>query len=266
MIIRFLTILTLFMTTMSIHAQAGQSIVYKHANVPLEGYWAPSKCIKENPGKKFPTIIVLHQWMGLGAHEKDRADTYANNTTTCYNAFAADLYGQGIRPQNKDEALAESTKYRSHPDLAIKRIQTAINFVKALGVVDGNKIALVGYSFGGGFAIDYARSGGAVQGVVSFYGNLKSRLPETNPARIKTPIEVHNGANDTYITARHIERFKKEMGQTSIVSSFYNYDGAVHGFSQKDVGNDPSTGLAYNADVDKTSWERHLNFLASVFK
>lgn len=266
MITRLLAMLLLFTIVTSVEAQAGQNIIYKDGNTALEGYWAPSKCIKENPGKNFPTIIVLHQWKGLTNHEKKRADMYAGNTETCYNAFAADIYGQNIRPENTEEAKTESAKYRQNPKLAIQRIQTAIDFVKALSVVDTNNIALTGYSFGGGFAIDFVRSGGTVNGVVSFYGNLKSRLPETNPALIKAAVEVHHGANDTYITPRHIERFKKEMGQTGMMWDFYEYPDAVHAFSQKEAGNDPSTGLAYNADADKKSWARHLEFLSKIFK
>jgi dienelactone hydrolase len=33
------------------------------------------------------------------------------------------------------------------------------------------------------------------------------------------------------------------------------YSGAVHSFTQKSVGNDPSKGAAYNANADKRSWE-----------
>jgi len=265
MIIRFLTLLTAFITLMSMTAQAGQSVVYKHGNTALEGYWAPSKCIKENPGKKFPTIVILHQWMGLGGHEKVHANMYANDTSLCYNAFAADIYGQGIRAANTHEARKISGQYKKSAGLAIQRIQSAIDFVRALKVVDASKIALTGYSFGGAFAIDYARSGGDVNGVVNFYGSPKTRLPKTNPANITAAIEFHHGANDPYVLARHINILKDEMAHNSVMFNFYEYEGAVHGFSQKELGNNPSSGLAYNAEADETSWARHLEFLQKVF-
>lgn len=57
---------------------------------------------------KRPAILVIHQWTGLSDYEKRRSRMLAEMG---YNVFAADIYGQGIRPQ-APEAGTVAGKYK----------------------------------------------------------------------------------------------------------------------------------------------------------
>src|SRR5262245_3817480 len=92
-------------------ATAGEAMIYHDGNVELEGYWVPSAC-KDKPA---PLVLVVHQWRGLSANEKMRADMLSHE---CYNAFAVDMYGKGIRPDNNDDAGKQAGIYKGDPALA----------------------------------------------------------------------------------------------------------------------------------------------------
>ena len=44
------------------------------------------------------------------------------------------------------------------------------------------------------------------------------------------------------------------------------YAGAVHAFTEKDAGDDPSKGVAYNEKADQRSWAATPGFLDEIFR
>ena len=236
---------------------AGEIKTYQHGDTVLEGYWVPASC--ETPKG---TVLVTHQWMGLGDYEKGRADMLAED---CYNAFAVDVYGQGIRPANRQEAAAASSKYKSNPDLARDRMNAAVEYVKTLPGVDADYLAAIGYCFGGTMVLELARSGADLDGVVSFHGGLKTSAPATEDGSIKSAIQVHHGDADPYVPKEEVAVFKEEMRKSNSDWHFIGYADAVHAFTEKEAGNDPSKGAAYNKKADIRSWAYTHDFLEEIF-
>jgi dienelactone hydrolase len=241
-------------------AAAGMDVVYYDGDTPLEGYWAPSTCLSETPA---PVVLVIHQWKGLGAYEKMRADMLA---TQCYNAFAVDMYGKGIRPQSNEEAGALAGTFKNDPQMARRRMTAALNFARMDGSVDGTRVAAIGYCFGGGMALELARSGSNISSVISFHGNLASKEPVTAPGIIHAMVQVHHGADDPHVPPDEIAAFKTEMAGARTDLEFISYPGAVHAFTDKRAGNDPAAGVAYNAEADRQSWATALEFLDKTLK
>src|SRR5687768_10247682 len=68
-------------------------IEYKQGSTTLEGLWVYDDAVQ---GKR-PSILVVHQWKGLGAYETKRSHMLAK---LGYNVFAVDIYGKGVRPSN----------------------------------------------------------------------------------------------------------------------------------------------------------------------
>jgi len=89
---------------------AGETVKYMDGDVELEGYYVPSRC--GDLKASYPTVMVIHQWKGLTGNEKMRAEMLSRQ---CYNAFAIDMYGKGIRPTTMKDAAAESSKYKKMP-------------------------------------------------------------------------------------------------------------------------------------------------------
>lgn len=242
-------------------AHAGDAMIYKDGDVELEGYFQASSC---SAARHFPapTILVIHQWMGITDNEKMRVDMLSKN---CFNAFAVDMYGKGIRPANTDEAGKLATMYKSDAALGRKRITAALDFVKTLPNVKADKIAVMGYCFGGTMALELVRSGADIKGAISFHGALATPMPVTAPGVIKASIQVHHGAADPLVPPAEVEAFTKEMNTANADWSLTQYAHAVHAFTQKEAGNDPSGGVAYNEKADRRSWDATLGFLREIF-
>ena len=236
-------------------AKSGQTVTYQDGDTLLEGYWAPALC----GAPEAPVVMIVHQWKGAGAYEKRRADMLAEK---CYHAFVIDMYGQGVRPKTPDAAGAEAGKYKGDPALARRRLTAALDYARGRENVDKDKIAVIGYCFGGTMALELARSGADIAAAISFHGGLSSKAPVTEKGAVKAAIQVHHGAADPHVPPAEVEGFVQEMNKADADWMLSSYAHAVHAFTEKEAGNDPSKGAAYDEKADKRSWEGTLAFLS----
>jgi dienelactone hydrolase len=234
-----------------------QTIEYKDANTVLEGYLAYDDTLKG----KMPTVLIVHEWTGLGPYVKRRAQELAG---LGYVAFGVDIYGKGIRPANPQDAAKEAAIYRNDRQLMRRRALAGLAEVKQLPFVDPNSIAAIGYCFGGGVVLELARSGADVKGVVSFHGNLDTSHPE-DAKNIRAKILVCQGANDPYVPKEQVMAFWNEMQNAKVNWQMNVYGNAVHSFTNPDSGSDPSEGVAYNKEADLRSWQAMKAFFNDIF-
>ena len=234
-----------------------QVIEYKEGDQVLEGYLAYDTKAKG----KLPAVLVVHEWMGLGPYAKKRAEMLASMG---YVAFAADIYGKGIRPNNPKDAAAESSKYKSNPPLLRARVQAALQELLKQKNVDKNKVAAIGYCFGGTTVLELARANADIKGVVSFHGALSSPAAK-DTKEVKAKVLVLHGADDPYVPDAEVKNFEEEMRKAKADWQLVKYSGAVHSFTNPDAGSDNSKGAAYNAAADKRSWAHMKAFFAEIF-
>ncbi len=210
-----------------------------------------------------PVVMVLPEWWGLTDYAKDRAKKLAE---LGYFAIAVDFYGDGKTVETPDEAKALATPFYEIP-VNTKRIFDAakaqiLNFPAA----NYDKIAVIGYCFGGAHALNMARQERDLKGAVSFHGNLKSGVKPKNNV---VPILVCNGEADSFVSPEEIQAFKKEMDSAKINYTFINYPNALHSFTNPastEVGKKFGMKVAYNKAADEKSWEDMKQFLTKVFK
>jgi len=126
----------------------GKEITYAEGNTKLKGYLAKP----ESAGKK-PGVVVLHAWMGVTEFEKNSADNLAK---LGYYALAADSYGENTRPKNTSEAGQFAGKYKNDRQTYRARIKASIDQLIKAGA-DPERIAIIGYCFGGTGALEAAR-------------------------------------------------------------------------------------------------------------
>lgn len=234
-----------------------KTVHYREGGTTLEG-----RLVYDDKRAKRPCVIVVHDWNGPDDYELGRAKQLAGQG---YTALVADIYGRGIRPKNPQESAAESAKYGADRALTRRRIGAAVRFAMNQPQVDRNRIAAIGYCFGGMVVLELARMGAAVQGVVSFHGNLSN--PKPSDARlIRTQVLVLHGAADPLVPPAQVAAFEREMKAAKKPYKLVAYPNAVHSFTQKHAGNDPSTGVAYNAEADRKSWSELQTFLKRVLK
>lgn len=246
-----------FLSQTAFAALVNQTVEYKQAETTLEGYLAYDDSVA---GKR-PAVIVVHEWKGLDDYAKMRAEKLAS---LGYVAFAADIYGKGVRPQNHQEAGAISGAYKSDRSLMRQRARAAYEYLKQHELVDSASIAAIGYCFGGTTVLEMARAGFDLKGVASFHGALDTPVP-AEQGDIKSKILVFHGARDPFVPQKDVLNFQQEMTQAGADWQLVVFGGAVHRFTVSDAGDDPSKGFAYHKAADERSWEMLKSFLNEIF-
>jgi dienelactone hydrolase len=246
----------LFALTM-ISSQAQQAVSYNDENQKLEG-------IVSVPEKKIANgnaVLLLPAWMGIDNNAKENAAELAK---LGYLTFVADIYGVDKRPTNKSEAGKLAGFYKTNIKEYQKRILLALNELIKQGA-NPDKIAVIGYCFGGTGAIEAARTSMNVRGVVSFHGGLGREASRTIEP-IKTKVLVLHGADDFYVPETEIKAFQDEMRTAKADWQMVYYANSVHAFTHKDAGNDNSKGAAFNEKAAMRSWEAMKVFFEEIFR
>jgi dienelactone hydrolase len=238
----------------------GKTVEYSAQGVVMKGYLAYDENIK---GKR-PGVLVVHEWWGLNDYARKRARMLAD---LGYTALALDMYGEGKEAVHPDDAGKFSSELMKNFDVAKARFMAAMDFLKQQPTVDPNRIAAIGYCFGGGVVLNMARQGMDLRGVASFHGGLTAVKPAQSGS-VKAKILVLNGADDKFTTPEQIEAFKQEMRTAGADFRFINYPGAIHSFTNPEadvLGKKFNLPMAYNADADRNSWDEMKKFLNAIF-
>jgi dienelactone hydrolase len=239
----------------------GKTVEYSAQGTVMKGYLA----YEENVKGKRPGVLVVHEWWGLNDYARKRAQMLAE---LGYTALGLDMYGGGKQAVHPDDAGKFSSELMANFDLAKTRFIAGMDFLKQQPTVDPNRIAAIGYCFGGGVVLNMARQGVDLKGVASFHGGL-SAVKLAQPGMVKAKILVLHGADDKFVTSEQIEAFKQEMKSAGANLQFISYPGAIHSFTNPEAdayGKKFNLPLAYNASADKKSWEEMKKFLSLIFK
>jgi dienelactone hydrolase len=255
-----LTALLLCCSPLALAAVQTQEIPYTSADgTRLIGYHAWDDAIQ---GKR-PGVIVVHEWWGLNDYAKRRARDLA---ALGYSALAVDMYGEGKHTQHPKDAGAFMQAVMADPATPRARFQAGLDLLKAQPQTDAQRIAAIGYCFGGRVVLDMARQGLPLAAVVSFHGALVTDTP-AKPGSVKAKVLVEHGAADSFITPEQIAAFKAEMDQAGANYRFVELPSAKHGFSNPDADAHKGHGLdlGYQKEADQRSWADMQQLLKQVF-
>lgn len=208
------------------------------------GYIA--KPIKEG---NFPGVILIHEWWGLNDNIKSMARGLASHG---YVVMAVDLYaGQVATTPDGARQLLLSFDVQK----GISNIDSAVNLLKQN--YDVNKIATIGWCFGGSQSLNYALSGNKIDATVIYYGQ-----PVTNTTKlsaIKWPVLGFFGEKDQSIPSSEVKKFKSSLDSIGVENEVHIYPGLGHAFAN------PS-GATYAPEETKDAWNKTLSFLDSHLK
>lgn len=247
--------LLLLVPVMSYAKVRTEKVIYESAGTKLEGMIAYDDKVK----KPVPGVIVFHEWMGNGPYTEQRAKELAQ---LGYVAFAADVYGQGVRPKDAKEAGELAGKFKNDRKLMRERAQAALKALSENKRVNKEKVSAIGYCFGGTVALELARDGAPLTSVVSFHGGLGAPVK----AEKMTPrILVLHGGDDPYVPQTEVQEFQEEMRKAKADWQFIAYGNTVHSFTNPEAGNDPSKGAAYNETSAKRAWNQMVAFFKETF-
>jgi len=203
----------------------------------------------------FPAVLVHHAWAGQGDFERDKAKALAG---LGYAGFALDNYGAGRVGQSPEENRALMQPLMGDRAQLRRRVLAGLDAAQSLPEVDAERVAAIGFCFGGLCALDLARSGATLRGAVSFHGLLMPcGLP---PETILGKVLALHGYDDPMAPPEAVLAFAQEMSEAGADWQLHAYGGTLHAFTNP-VANDPAAGLRYSADADRRSWQSMRAFL-----
>ena len=251
-------LLTLILLTGTAHAKlVTQSVPYTQDGVALQGYLAYDDTVSG----KVPGVLVVHEWWGLNAYARSRAEKLAQ---LGYVAFALDMYGKGKSTEHPDQAGAWMKAINSNMDQWLKRAEAGLEVLKKQPHVDVHRIAAIGYCFGGATVQVLAYGGADLKGVVSFHGSLMPVSPE-QAQRTKAKILICHGAQDPFNPPEALKNYVTAMNASKIDWQLVVYGNTRHGFTNPDAGKYGMDALAYNPSSDRRSWEQMQFFFKEIF-
>lgn len=238
-----------------------KEVSYSAGSTTLKGFLA----YDDNMKGTRPGVIVVHEWWGHNDYARKRAKMLAE---LGYTALAIDMYGDGKQADHPNDAGKFAAEIMQNMPTAKARFEAGLKFLKGQPQTDVNKIAAIGYCFGGGVVLRMAVTGEDLAGVVSFHGSLPTDSI-ANPERVKAKLLVCNGADDKFVPAEQIEAFKNAMASAGIHYKLVNYPGAVHAFTNPEadsLGKKFNIPIAYNKQADEESWKDMKLFLNEIFQ
>lgn len=243
-----ITLFSLFMGLQLNMAQALKPIAYKDGSQKLNGL------VTSNAGKKLPGVLILPAWKGIDNEAKNAALQLEKQG---YIAFVADIYGEGNIPADNAAAAKIAGQYKQDYKAYQQRITAALEELKKQGA-NTDKIAVIGYCFGGTGALEAARAGLPVAGVISIHGGLAKGIDRLN-VPIKTKVLVENPDDDESVKPEDLSNLITELKTRKTDWQIITYANFKHTFTSPESPD-------YNEVMAKRAWNHTLMFLKEILK
>lgn len=242
---RFLPPLLLTLLTMTLTAQDLKPVAYTDGLQTLNGM------VTDNAGTKLPGVLILPAWMGIDDEARTAAKELAQQG---YIAFIADIYGEGNVPTDFNSARQAATHYKTDFTAYQHRIALALEQLKQAGA-DPERIAVIGYCFGGTGALEAARALLPVKGVVSIHGGLGKGERPNGP--ISTSVLIQHPEADASVSAADLTSIATELNHAKADWQMITYAHCGHTFTNP-------ASKDYNKRMADRAWHHLLVFLKNV--
>lgn len=234
-----------------------ETVEYRDGDVELQGYLVWNDAMK---GRR-PGVIVVHEWWGLNDYARKRAEMLAE---LGYVAFAADMYGKGRVTQHAKQAGEWAKQINANVAAWQARAVLGLDILRGHDLVDPERVAAIGYCFGGATVTQMAYAGADLAGIVSFHGSLPVATP-AQAANIKASILVAHGAADGFVPPERVAEFKAALEKAGADWEMVTYGGARHGFTNPGAARYGIENVRYNEKADRRSWRAMQQFFDEIF-
>ena len=206
-----------------------------------------------------PGVLMVPNWMGPTRASLEKAMKVAGDD---YVVMMVDLYGTGVRPTNQKEAGEAAGTLRGDRDLMRARMAKALEqFRGQTGIpLDTDRIAAIGFCFGGGAVLEFARTGADLRAVVSFHGDLLSPTLADDGGDVTAALLVLHGADDPYVPQDHVEEWIGVMSATDVDWQLVQFSNTVHSFT------DPAAATPGQAEFNPLSSRRAFEYMDEFFE
>jgi dienelactone hydrolase len=233
------------------------SVSYDVEGTTMIGYLA----LPENGASgACPAVLICHEGPGLDEVAKSKADRLA---ALGYVAFALDYHGGGVRLPDMGAVMARLGPLIGDPDRTRALGLAGLNVLLAQPLVDPNRVAAIGYCFGGTMSLELARAGTNLTAVVGFHSGLATARPN-DATNITAKVLVCIGTEDPLIPAEQRTNFEAEMRAANVDWRMNLYGGAAHSFTNPKASEAGIAGIAFDQRTDERSWRAMLDLFAEV--
>ena len=235
-----------------------ETIDYQDGDTQLEAYVTWDDSISAPRAG----VLVAHDWTGRRDFATSKADEMA---ALGYVGFALDMYGKGVFGADGDVEGNSALMGALAGDRGMLRARmlAALDTFKALGVVDNTKIGAMGYCFGGMCALELARAGADVSGVISIHG-IFTPGDVPNAAITARNLCLH-GQDDAMVPPEQVLDYENEMSAAGADWQMHAYGGTMHAFTNPGA-NDPGFGAVFNPVADRRATQSIQNFWSEIFE
>ena len=219
--------------------------------VAVKGYLA-RPAAPATPGKPLPALIVIQEWWGLNDNIRAMARRFAGEG---YLVLAVDLY-EGKVATTPEEATAAMQAAMKQPQRLTDNLRQAQGYLEGAG--KATKIGVVGWCFGGGWALETALAvPEGIDAAVMYYGRT-----QTDPkalAALKAPLLGLFGGKDQGIPVDGVRAMEHELVKQGKDATIVVYPEADHAFANP-------TGSRYLAGPATDAWAKTTAFFAQHLK
>lgn len=234
-----------------------ETVTYKYGDQTFKGHLAFDDAAR---GKR-PGILVVHEWWGLNDYARKRAEQLAGMG---YVAFAVDMYGDGKTTEHPKEAGEMAGMVRKNQKEWLGRANAGLDVLRKHASVDADKLASIGYCFGGSTSLQLAHANSGIKAAVSFHGALP--IPDaTQDKAITAKILICHGAADSFIPEETCQKLRAAYEQLGVDYRMVYYGGAQHSFTVPGADERGLKGIRYNAAADRRSWTAMTALFNEVF-
>ncbi|EAM8864297.1 dienelactone hydrolase family protein [Salmonella enterica] len=212
---------------------------------PLIGYFAAPETDKPVAG-----VLVAPEWWGRNEYTEQRARELAEHG---YAALAMDMYGDKKVTTNSDQAYQWMMQTFEDPDTIVNRATAALNALAAQDEVNAEKLAAIGFCYGGKVVLDLARSNAPLKAVATFHAILSPKAP-AQEGQVQAEILVLHGELDSMVTLDDVASFREEMHAAKVEHEVIVFENAKHGFSNPladERAKANGVDLGYNAEAEQ---------------
>ncbi len=205
------------------------------------------------PGRR-PGVLVAPEGAGLVDLTKSIARRLAE---LGYVAFAMDYYGDGKPLADMSEVMPRINAFMAEPSTIRARASEALRVLASQPQCDPDRLAAIGYCFGGTTVLELARSGADVKAVVAFHAGLEVTRPAA-PGQVRAKVLAQIGALDPIVPAEQRVAFEQEMTAAGVDWQMIVYGGAGHSFTNPGIAAFGMPGFDYHELTDRRSWTAML--------
>jgi len=218
--------------------------------------------VHDGTGRVLPTVVIIPTVMGVQPLEIGFAERLVE---LGYHVVVADLFGRRFTAGvDKEAAFSAMGQLRADRAALRDRLLAVVDEVRKREHVDKDRIAVIGYCFGGQCALDVARAGAEVAGVASFHGLFD---PPGLPGQpIKAKVAAYHGWDDPMVPPDAVVALGKELTEAGADGQVHAYGHVGHGCTNPNAHQIGIAGVAYNEAAERRSWASLVNFLAEALQ